>query len=178
MADTETIARPYARAAFDIAVKQDQLQQWSQMLMVGAIIVDDEKVYARLLNPTLSAAERADMVNNLAGDYFNDDMKHLVYLLAENKRLPLLSDIVTHFERYRLSQQSIIQVKVFAAMEIDEQQRQQLLETLKQRYQCDIEMDVQVRPELIGGLVLHIGDRVIDGSIKGHLGRMHEQLRA
>jgi F-type H+-transporting ATPase subunit delta len=178
MADKETVARPYARAAFDIAVKQNQLQQWSQMLTVAAIIVDDEKVYPKLSNPASSASERAGLVNNLASDYFNEDMKHLVYLLAENKRLPLLSDIMTHFERYRLSQQSIIQVKVFTAMEINEQQRQQLLQTLKQRYQCEIEMEIKVRPELIGGLVLHIGDRVIDGSIKGHLGRMHEQLRA
>jgi len=178
MAEKETVARPYARAIFDIAMQHNNLSEWSNMLYTAARIVEHEKVQRELANPILSAKERAAFVNSLAQNYFNSAMCHFIELLAENKRIPLLSEIVNHFERYRARSERVLQVKMTTAMELDHELQQQLINVLTKRYQCQVELEVEVDASIIGGAILYIGDQVYDGSLKGQLRRLHEQIRA
>ena len=178
MAQLTTLARPYARAAFETAVATNKLKTWSEMLGLLGALVQEDRVASFLRVPAHSAAKQADALIEMCGDALDDSVRNFVRVLATNKRLVLLGEIVKLFEELKADHERIVDVDVISAFSLDEVAQQKLAAALKQRLQRDVKLNTSVDKSLIGGLVVRAGDLVIDGSVRGKLNKLIETMNA
>lgn len=178
MAQLTTLARPYARAAFETAVAANKLGAWSEMLGLLGALVQEDRVVGFLLAPSHNATQQADALIELCGESIDDSVKNFVRVLATNKRLVLLGEIVRLFEELKADHERVVDVEVVSAFSMDEAAQQKLASALKQRLQRDVKLNTSVDKSLIGGLVVRAGDLVIDGSVRGKLNKLIETMNA
>ena len=178
MADKTTIARPYAKAAFEEARGENRLGPWSDSLHVAAAVVTDDRVEALLGNPRVTSSELAQLVIDIAGPQLGDHGGNFVRTLAENHRLAYLPEISTLFDELKDEVEKIVDVTVTSASPLDDSQRQTLTAALERKLKRGIRMQCHTDPSLIGGAVLQAGDLVIDGSLRTQLNRITYELTA
>ncbi|HEU4623604.1 MAG TPA: F0F1 ATP synthase subunit delta [Steroidobacteraceae bacterium] len=178
MADKSTIARPYARAAFEEAKRTGRLADWSQALQVAAAVVQDERVEDLLDNPKVTPGQLAQLIEDIAGPRLDELGRNFVQMLADNHRLAYLPEISEIFEELKDEEEGIVDVTVTSAAPLDEQQRNTLSEALARKLQRRVRLHCDIDPKLIGGAVLRAGDLVIDGSLRTRLDRIAYELTA
>jgi len=178
MADKSTIARPYARAAFQEAKQKNRLAEWSRALQVGAAVVQDARVENLLGNPHVTPEELAKFVSDLAGPQLDDLGRNFVQTLADNRRLAYLPEISAIFDELKDTAEGVIDVTVTSAAPLDEQQRKTLTAALTKKLKREVRLHCDTDAKLIGGAVLRAGDLVIDGSLRTRLDRIAYELTA
>jgi len=178
MAEQATIARPYARAAFEYAHANNALKQWSDALGIAATITSDAGVTKLLNNPGVSPSQIVELIADIAGNKFDNALRNFIATLASNRRIGLLPHIAAMFEALRAEIENRAQVSVTSAAPLNEAQQQRLASALKKRLNRDVQLNCSVDPELIGGAVIRCGDLVIDGSVKVRLARLAAEVRA
>ena len=178
MADKTTIARPYARAAFEEARARQRLDPWSQALHVAAAVVADPRVAALLGNPHVTPEELAGLVTGIAGPKLGDEGANFVGTLAENHRLAVLPQIATLFDTLKDAEQGVADVTVTSAAPLAAGQRKALTRALERRLKRTVRLHCATDPALIGGAVVKSGDLVIDGSLRTRLERIAYELTA
>ena len=176
MAERATIARPYAKAAFQYAQESKAFAEWSRGLKAAAEIVADPRLAALTKSPQWSQADLVSIVADVAGDKFNPAMQNFVRVLAENHRLLLLPEIAAHYEALRSDIDNTVDVEVVSAVELNAAQADKLTQALSKRLKRQVRMQTSVDPTLVGGAVVRAGDLVIDGSLKGRLERLATEL--
>ena len=174
MSQAFTLARPYARAAFALAKERGDLGGWSKALTVAAQLVADPRVAALVEHPSLAAADAAGLVAP-PGDLDASFLQFLA-VLADNRRLALLPEITALFEEARADAQKIVRAKVTSATPLDDAALAKLRESLRARFQQDVELETAIDESLIGGAVIDTGDVVIDGSVRSRLARLETAL--
>jgi F-type H+-transporting ATPase subunit delta len=178
MADKSTIARPYAKAAFEEARDRKRLGPWSQALRTAAAVIRDARVESLLGNPRVTPQELAALVIEIAGSELDEEGRNFVRTLADNRRLVLLPEISALFDELKSASEGIIEVTVTSAAPLDEAQRRKLAAALERRLGRQVRMQCATDPALIGGAVLRAGDWVLDGSLRGRLERIAYELTA
>ena len=179
MAELTTVARPYAKAAFEFAREKGRLADWSAMLTLAAALAGDEEFARYLARPTLTAAQQAEAFLKAAGDKLDADARNFVTELTHNKRLDALPAIAGLFEAFRAELEQSADVVVTSAYELDAAQRQALATRLGQKLGRKIAIeDVTVDRALIGGVVIRSGDLVIDASVRGKLNKLGAALNS
>ncbi|WP_461516244.1 F0F1 ATP synthase subunit delta [Porticoccus sp.] len=178
MAELSTLARPYARAAFEYAADAGDLQGWSASLAVAAAVAQQDAVVKLLGSPSYTAAQQADKVTQICGDALTPKVLKYVQVLAENHRLQLLPQIYQQFEVLKANREKTIDVNVVAAQQISSEQQEKLASALSAKLERTVNMQVTVDSSLIGGAVVRAGDTVIDGSIRGRLAKLAEALNS
>lgn len=176
MAEVRTMARPYARAVFDIARGADALADWSQALSVVAQIVSNEDVARAMGSPSVTAEQMADSIVGIAGDALDAQGQHYVQLLASNDRLALAPAIAEQYEVLRAAAEQRVDVNVTSATEFTQQQKDALSASLEQRLSAHVTLTFEQDADLIGGAVIRAGDLVIDRSLRSQLARMQRTL--
>jgi F-type H+-transporting ATPase subunit delta len=176
VAERATIARPYAKAAFEYARDAKALAQWSQGLKAAAEVVADPRVASLTKSPQWSAADLVSLITDVAGDKLDAGMRNFVRVLAENHRLLLLPEIAAHYEMLRSAVENTIDVEVVSAVPLDAAQAEKLERALSTRLKRRVRMQNAVDSTLLGGAVVRAGDLVIDGSLKGRLQRLATEL--
>lgn len=177
MAEVRTLARPYARAVFEIARDADALAEWSQTLARVAEIVSNEDVARLMGNPNVADAKLADSIISIAGgDELPEDRASYVRLLTDNGRLAQAPEIADQFEVMRAEYENRVDVTVVSAAAFSEQQQQALSESLEQRLSAKVNLSFERDEQLIGGAVIRAGDLVIDHSLSSQLVRMQQRL--
>ncbi len=176
MAERATIARPYAKAAFEYARDANAFAQWSQGLMTAAEIVADPLVAALTRNPRCTAADLAGLIGDVAGAKLDASIQNFVRVLAENRRLVLLPEIAAHYEMLRAAAENTVDVDVICAVALDAAQQEKLGAALSARLKRRVRMHVSVDSTLMGGATVRAGDLVIDGSVRGRLQRLATDL--
>lgn len=176
MAERATIARPYAKAAFEYARDSHAFAAWSAGLSAARDIVADPRVAPLTKSPAWTASDLAELIGEAAGDKLDAGMRNFVRVLAENRRLPLLPEISVHYEAMRAEVENTVDVEVISAIELDAAQRDKLTRALAARLKREVHMRNAVDASLLGGAVLRAGDLVIDGSLKGRLERLATEL--
>ena len=176
MAERATIARPYAKAAFEYARDAKALAAWSQGLALAAQVAADPRVAQLIKNPKLTAADHASLINEVAGDRLAPGVGNFVRVLAENHRLALLPEVAAHFEFLRSQAENTVDVEVVSAVPLDAAQTEKLKQPLDKRLKASVRMTNTVDAGLVGGAVIRAGDLVIDGSLKGRLERLRTEL--
>lgn len=178
MAELSTLARPYAKAAFQVALQDGALDPWSKMLSVSASVTANESVNTLLTDPSLSSAELASSFIGLCSDELDDKGKNFVHLLAENKRLLLLPAISEQFDVLKANQEKTLDVEVTTAYELSSETLDTLAQSLKQRLQCAVNLNTNVDQSLLGGAVIRTDDTVIDSSVRGKLVKLAESMNS
>ncbi len=172
MAERITIARPYARAAFESARTGRQLAEWSRALAAAAAGVADPAVQGLLGSPKLPKEQLAQIFIELAGRELGGRGANFMRLLAENRRLGLLPEIAQGFEALRAEAERTIEATVVSASPLGDKERAALVQALKKRLDREVTLKCETDPRLIGGAVIRAGDLVIDGSVRSKLERL------
>lgn len=178
MAETRTIARPYAEAVFKLAKAKDDLAAWSNMLQFAATIAVDERLRALVGNPKISARRLGEMFLDICSEKLNEEGRNFILLLAENGRLQILPEISELFEQLKADHEGVLDAKITSAFEMSDAQLAELVADLEVKFKRKIEATVSVDPELIGGVKVEIGDEVLDASVRGKLEAMAVALKS
>jgi F-type H+-transporting ATPase subunit delta len=177
MAELATIARPYAEALFRIA-KTSNLNAWADVLSVMAQVAAVPEVSAMSRDPRVPR----DVVTKTFLEAVKVDLsaeaKKLVEMLVENGRLFLLPSIEHHFHELKNAHESTADAEVLSAFPMSDTQLSSLLAVLEKKFGRKLNPTVSVDPQLIGGVRVTVGDRVLDQSVSARLERMHKALLA
>jgi len=178
MADNNTIARPYARAAFEFAQQNGNLNGWSNALETAKDLLANGDVVTFLANPTLSDAQKLDFlagligsagsdVGTLAGD--DENGTNFLKLLLEYGRVSVLPEIAEHFDALKAAEENTVDVTVTSAAPMNAEQQDTIAAALKERLGRNVNLSTEIDEDLIGGAVIRAGDVVIDGSLRARL---------
>lgn len=177
MADMTTIARPYAKAAFDFAVERDQLDQWGQMLSFAAEVANNEQIH-ELLTSSMSAEKLAELFVSICGEQVDEFGQNLIKVMAENGRLEALPDVCAEYLLLKQEHEKEITVEVTSATELSDQQKADISSKLEARLERKVQLNCSVDEALLGGVIIRAGDLVIDNSARGRLSRLSDALQS
>lgn len=172
MADQATIARPYARAAFDYAREAGKLAAWGEVLARASALLADDRVKALVGNPQVARTELVGLIVDISGAKTDAEAQNFLRLLADNARLLLLPEIAAQYAASRAEFENTVDVTVTSAMALTEEQSAKLSKALTQRLKRTVRLVNEIDPALIGGAVVRAGDFVIDGSLRGRVERL------
>lgn len=176
MAELVTIARPYAEAVFKLACEKSNLAGWSDMLALLATVARDPQMQACINNPNLSTQQIENVILGIAGDKLDGAGRNFVQVLAQNGRLEALPQIQILYERLRHEREGVLDARIISALPLNDEQTKQLVARLETKYQRKISVQVEVDPQLIGGVKIMVGDKVIDATVRGRLDAMAAAL--
>jgi len=177
MAEVSTIARPYAEAVFRLADASGSLGEWSDMLGNLAKIALDPGVAEAMGDPNMASPKVAGMFISILGGRLTGEGENLVRVLAENKRLAVLPEISTQFEALKYAREGIIEAEIVSAFPMDEVQLRELVSQLETKTGKRVKPQVSVDSDLIAGVRVVIGDKVIDGSLRAQLAALEATLK-
>jgi F-type H+-transporting ATPase subunit delta len=182
MADFATVAKPYARAIFEIATASGELGQWSEALSAAAVVVSDPAALAYLGRPALSAQDRAEFVASICADVPRAAMlknaagRNLLELLSENDRLSALAEISRQFDELKIAAENRVKVTLTSATPVEPDVVTKLTQSLERKLGRIVELTLEVDASLLGGAVIRAEDMVIDGSVRNRLQRLTDRL--
>ncbi len=171
MAESLTIARPYAEAAFKLARDGQALPQWSDALARLRAVASSEAARELIGNPRVSDAQVAGLVADVAGT-LTPEQRNFVTVLAQNERLTVLPEIADVYEALRNDFEGVLDARIASAYPLSEQQVADVVATLEGKYGRKVKATVSVDPDLIGGISIRIGDEVMDASVRGKLAQL------
>jgi F-type H+-transporting ATPase subunit delta len=172
MAETVTIARPYAEAAFRLAREQGDLDRWSQMLQLLEIVVQDEHVARAIVDPNFTQRQLEQLVLGVCGEQLDGSGRNFVQVLVGNDRLGVVPAIRALFEDLKREQEGVLEAQITSAFALDDEQQSRLVRRLESKYQRKVSAQVSVDPQLIGGVKIVVGDKVLDATVRGKLDAM------
>ena len=178
MAEPSTVARPYAEAAFRLADAGGALGKWSEMLDALALVAQDERVQRAVADPHLSDAQAAGIFISILSGKLTGEAENFVRVLAENRRIELLPEIRTQFEALKNEREGVVEAEVQSAFELTEAQIADLVQRLEKRTGRKVRTKVQVNKDLIAGVKVVLGDKVIDASARAQLSALETALKA
>ena len=182
MADFSTVARPYAKALFDLANGERKLPEWSAALGAAAGVLADANARRALANPAFDDGARAALVGSIASEIRGGELlgspagKNLLQLLSENDRLTALPEIAAQFDELKAEAENKVKVTVTAATQVDAAIAEQIKKALQQKLKRVVELTLAVDASLIGGAIIQADDMVIDGSVRTRLQRLAEKI--
>lgn len=175
MTQPVTIARPYARAAYEIASAHGAQNAWAEKLAFAAEVAAEPQVVALFGDPRLSPQALASLF--VRGDEPTDsEFARFLGVLADNRRLRELPEIAALFEQMKRDAEHVLRVRVRSAVPLEDGEAARLIEALKRRFNSDIQLECSVDPSVLGGAVIDAGETVIDGSLKSRLAKLQTAL--
>ncbi len=175
MAETLTLARPYAKAVFELARERDELGRWSKLFALLVVLVGNREAQVMLGDPRVPAGARAEVLLELcanSGHRPDQHARNFVKLLADYRRLPILPEIAAEYEALREQEEGVVEVEMRAAIPVDVSEQTRISTALKQKFNRKVKLTCITDKSLIGGAILRAGDLVIDGSVRDKLGRL------
>lgn len=178
MAELLTLARPYAKAAFEFALSADKLAEWSEQLATAAAVSQTEKIVKVLTSPSLTSVQQAQCFIDVCADQLGANVQNFIRVLAENKRLALLPQIAVLYDEYKANREKSVDVEVATAFELDAELQQKLAKALSSKLERDVKLQSTIDEDLIGGVVIRAADVVIDNSVRGRLSKLAEAMNS
>jgi len=177
MSELTTIARPYAKAAFDFAVEQNAIDSWLAQLTFAAQVSQDETINA-YLGGSASVEQAISLFLNVCGEQVSSEGQNFLKVMAESHRLLVLPQVLTQFAELKAEHEQIIHVDVTSAVEVTAEQETKISAALEKRLACKVKLNCKVDATIVSGLVIQAGDMVIDGSVQGKLNRLAKTLQS
>jgi len=176
MAEPSTIARPYAEAVFKLANESNALPAWADALANIDGVVADARVQACITDPNVSAQQLEGLVLGVIGDRLSGEARNFVQVLVANSRLDLMPMIRAQFESLKREKEGVLEAKIISALNMDDAQVKQLVAQLEAKFQRKVTATVETDSTLIGDVKIVVGDKVIDGTVRGKLDAMAAAL--
>jgi F-type H+-transporting ATPase subunit delta len=178
MAETATIARPYAEAAFGLAEKAGNSGKWLGWLATMARVAGNPEMQACIGNPGVGAKPLYDLFIALCREDFPEEARNFVRVLIANDRLALLPEIYAQFAALKNEREGVVEAEIRSAFPLDNAQINGLVADISKRFKRRVQPRVTVDKDLIGGVRITVGDEVIDGSVRGKLEGMAAALKS
>ncbi|MFZ4077161.1 MAG: F0F1 ATP synthase subunit delta [Legionellaceae bacterium] len=182
MSANTTVARPYAKALFELALDHKALSQWSLWLNSLVELVSQSSVQAFLKNSSTSSEMHVDVLCTLVQKTgvgpMDEYLSNFIHLLADQKRLNVLPEIAHQFNTLRATEEKTLLVHVTSFKVLTKPQQERLIDALSRRLDRRVSLDVSVDETLLGGAVIRANDLVIDGSVRGKLTTLGAELAA
>jgi F-type H+-transporting ATPase subunit delta len=178
MAEPSTVARPYAEAAFRLADAAGALAKWSQALAALAQVSASERVRTAVADPGRSDAQAAGIYIGILGGQLDAEAENFVRVLAENGRLGLLREIQVQFDALKNEREGVVEAEVYSAFELTEAQLADLVQRLEKKTGRKVKARIEIQKDLIAGVKVVLGDKVIDGSARAQLAALESALKA
>jgi len=187
MADNNTIARPYARATFELAGEKNDLAGWSAALDAAKGLLEDGRVAKFLAAPALSDDQRLEFLTGLFQSADgkdgvlgggNQQGTNFLKLLLEYGRVSVLPEIAEHFDTLKSAVENTVDVTVTSAAKMSEAQEKSVVTALEERLGRNVNLTTEIDENLIGGAVIRAGGVVIDGSLRARLEGLANALTA
>jgi F-type H+-transporting ATPase subunit delta len=178
MAELSTLARPYARAAFEYAADVNDLTGWSKQLAAAAAVARTDNMVKVLTSPSLTSDQQAKHFTDVCGDALGENAQNFIKVLAENKRLSLLAEIAILFDEFKANREKSVEVEVATAFELDAAIQEKLAAALSGKLERDVSVHTVIDKTLLGGVVIRAADIVIDGSVRGRLNKLAEAMNS
>jgi F-type H+-transporting ATPase subunit delta len=175
MAKRDSAPRRYADAAFEIATRDGTIETWRRDLDSAAAEIDGSELMAILANPALPLEQRTDAARRVF-DGLSAPARNLILLLVRRGRIEQLPRVAAEFRRLDEQRQGITRATATSAAPLTDTEVRALTARLEQLTGGRIALQTDVDESLIGGLVVRVGDRLIDGSVRGRLERLRNQL--
>ncbi len=177
MSELTVIARPYAKAAFDLAVEKETLDQWGQMLTFAAEVTKNRDM-AQFLTSSVPARKLAEIFVTVCGEQLDKYGQNLIKVMADNGRLKALPEVCNEFIALRKEYEKRVDVEVISAAELSKQQLTDISSKLEQRLERKVNLNCSVDEALLSGVIIRAGDLVIDNSARGQLDRLSDALQS
>lgn len=207
MADLSTLARPYAKAAFDYANENGVVNEWENFLFIASNVVSDKSFSTWLDNPAVSAEHKSAALvdlydtqiasandsafkqllsenqgvrpdSNISYPKVSVALSNFVKQLSEQERLALLPEVYEHYRRHKAISLKQLDAYVTSAYPLTDAQRETLQTRLAASLNASVVIHESVDPSLLAGATIKVGDKVIDDSIRGKLQQLKTQLTA
>ncbi len=177
MAESITIARPYAQAIYDIAKEKGKEKEWIKYLEKLSAIVQNADVLRAIKNPLVSKKEMVglifDILNEKIEKNFALTVENLLFLMAENARLEFLPEVFALFRQYVAQAAGEKEAVIYSAFPLDDKQVAALLKEVAPHFgNVHLTGRVVVDESLIGGVRVCVGDKVLDMSVRSQLDQM------
>lgn len=177
MSELTTVARPYAKAAFEYAVEANAVDNWLEMLVFAAEVSQNETMGAYLAGGA-SVEQSQDLFLKVCDEQLSSNGQNFIKVLAENERLLVLPQIATQFSELKAEYEKVISVDVTSAVELTAEQQTTLSAALEKRLARKVKLNCMVDANVVSGLVIKAGDMVIDGSVRGKLNRLATTIQS
>ena len=177
MAESVTIARPYAQAVFRLARENKALAAWSNRLQRLVAIAQDPQMTNVVGNPKFSAGQVADLFVSLSGEPDSQELASFIGVLAENERLDVLMQIQEIYEQLKGEDEGVKDALVSSAYPLDDVQLKNLMSQLETHFGSKLQPRVELDVALIGGVKVAVGDQILDASVRGKLDAMATALK-
>jgi len=171
-----TLARPYAKAAFELAQNDSNLAGWDGMLSAVAAVTADENMTEWLGSPFSTPDSSVDIILKTMGEEVDARFQGYLGVLADNDRLTLCTEISQMFGQLREDAEKHLTVRVVSAIALLDSEAEQIESALAKRFDREITLNNEIDPGVIGGAIIYAGDQVIDGSLLGRLNRLRSSL--
>lgn len=176
MSKLTTLARPYARAAFELAFADDRLPDWDDWLAAVVTATAEADMVSWVQGPYYNADKAVSIILEVLGADVDARFQGYLGVLAKNNRLLLCSEVHRLFKKLRQEAEKRLEVRVVSAIPLEDSQAELMQTALARRFDCEITLNNDVDPEVVGGAIIYAGDQVIDGSIVGRLKRLEASL--
>ena len=177
MSELTTVARPYAKAAFDFAVEAKAIDSWLTQLTFAAEVAKDETIKSFISNGT-SVEKAQALFLNVCGEQVDSQGQNFLKVMAENERLLVLPQVLEQFTALKAEFEQEVTVDVTSAVKLKVAQTKTLSAALEKRLARKVKLNCIVDKSIISGLIIQAGDVVIDGSIQGKLSRLATTLQS
>jgi F-type H+-transporting ATPase subunit delta len=177
MSELTTVARPYAKAAFDFAVEGQAVVEWNDMLLFAAEVANNSDVKAFLAG-SHSPEVTADLFVKVCGEQLNENGQNLIKVMAENGRLVALPEVAVLFADLKALYENEVEVQVTSATKLTDEQQVTLSSSLEKRLARKIKLNCSIDSAVVGGLLIKAGDTVIDATVRGKLERLSTVLQS
>lgn len=168
-------ARRYAQALFEIALEREAVDQWARELGRVADVMADPTA-ARLLSSPARGVHTKRRAIDVAAGPLSREVGRLIDLLLERKRANLFPALAESFADRVREHRGILRAEVTSAVPLSEAERELLAARLGKHFGQAVELHARVDPGILGGVIARVGDRLLEGSIRGRLERLREQL--
>lgn len=177
----DILAQRYAQALFDLGKEQGLCEvelYYTVLFQIEELLIMSNELTYFLYAPIFTINEKQDVLLKLLQLVeATQPIKNFCLLLAEKERLPLLSQIITSFKTLLDNAKSIVHGQLITAITLDEKKQAELVITLEKQTNKKLELLFQVNPDILGGIVLHIGDKVFDASLRTQLESIRNTIK-
>lgn len=182
MSESMTIARPYAKAIFNLAKNTNTLEEWDNFLSYLSVITNEISIINFIKNKTIYHTEKSKNVLNLLescnaiDEKIKENSKNFIDLLAFNNRLFCIKEVTLLYKEYMNLELNRIEAVVKTACAVNNLQKDQIINSLSKKFNKNILASFELDEEIIGGFIVKIGDFVLDGSVIGNLRSLRAKI--
>lgn len=171
------VARRYAEALFQLGSEKEILDQYvDELREIRKVFLENDQLYTFLNHPKVNNEKKKQFITTVFNGAHVDVMNTLL-LLIEKKRITIAPSMVDHFIAMVNDARGIAEATVYSVRPLSDNEQKSLQATLAQRFnKTTIELQNKIDPALIGGLKIHVGNTIFDGSVQGKLRRMERNI--